>query len=181
MDDLQSFNQALGSNWPIFTEEMRYTDRVLAFDGNYLRFYLREPPPALNSSIYSMITGNVGNAIHFPLNAVRWLTDPENIAVFVTESQRSSFSARIYQFGEDPRPMGVEFYLLQPGTYQVSLVEQESGESVPAPDRLEVSGKSAGLRIEVPSRRTCTLSLVKLSARSDRIRGHYGLLREGPS
>ena len=71
MDDLQSFNQALGSNWPIFTEEMRYTDRVLAFDGNYLRFYLREPPPALNSSIYSMITGNVGNAIHFPLNAVR--------------------------------------------------------------------------------------------------------------
>jgi hypothetical protein len=111
--------EALRINFEGYTSEVRYTDRVLRFPslftGNGILgkadATIRRPDPSL---LYSMVTGDPGDALYFPLNAVRWLTPPRNIAVLVTESKASRFSAEPFGFGERKRSISAEFYLLEP-------------------------------------------------------------------
>src|SRR5690606_6678849 len=88
--------QALRINFPGYTSEVRYTDRVLRFpaifgeNGMYpeAREVSAEPDTNL---LYSTATGDPGGALYFPMNAVRWLTPPRDIAALVTESSRKRF------------------------------------------------------------------------------------------
>ena len=113
---------ALGVNFRGYTSEVRYTDRVLrlprlfATNGMYPDAVeeIRQPDTAL---LYATVTGDPGTAGYFPLNAVRWLTPARNIAAFLTDSGTGVFEARLYHFGDTPRTMGAELYMLAPGQY----------------------------------------------------------------
>ena len=123
---LEQNAEALRVNFPGYTSEVRYTDRVLRFPGlfasdgilNRTVPGIRTPNPAL---LYSSVTGDPGAADYFPLNAVRWLTPPRNIAALVKDAGKDRLSARLFHFGPQPRPMAAEFYLLLPGTYTLTL------------------------------------------------------------
>jgi hypothetical protein len=131
--------EALRINFEGYTSEVRYTDRVLRFPSLFTGSeVLAEPVTAIRrpnpSLVYSMVTGDPGDALYFPLNAVRWLTPPRDIAVLVTESTTDKFCAELFSFGEEQRSMSAEFYLLEPGKYKLTVTigeseEQESNES----------------------------------------------------
>lgn len=166
-DGLERNARAFRSNWEGYTSEMRWTDRVILFTNNFLR-YLPEPAPPLPAPelLYACATGDPGTPLFFPLNAVRWRTPPQDIAALVTESSASSFSAEVFHFGDLPRKMAAEFLLLQPGAYEVAVSWQTSDG---APERrvskFEATGPRTNVSLEVPARRLCTVVVTAAGAR----------------
>jgi hypothetical protein len=128
--------RALSHNFPLYTSEVRYNDRVLVRP--YRWFVVGEVAPETPyvsdmwtmSKLYSSVTGDLGAVRLFPLKAVRWLTSSRQIAALVQHADTVSLDARLFHFGDKPRPMAAEFYLLKPGTYTVSLARALNGKTV---------------------------------------------------
>jgi len=149
--------EAFRKNFPAFTSEVCYTDRVLSFDSNYQKYYASEPLPRSRPGLlYSAVTGDPGGAGYFPMNAVRWLTEPREIAALVTEAGEERFAAELYHFGEEPREMGARFYLLSPGTYEATLERAADGSTVEQRS-MTVEGLSSQTAFELPARELCRL------------------------
>lgn len=150
--------KALGTNFPGYTSEVRYTDRVLRLpsffgtNGIYPEAVpgIEQPDP---ETLYATVTGDPGTAGYFPLNAVRWLTPARNIAALVTQSGTDTFAAKLYHFGPTPRAMGAEFYLLEPGNYVAAIGDK----SVP----IEVSGQRAAVSFTLPPREEIVLRVTR--------------------
>jgi len=160
---LRNSAEALRINLAGYTSEVRYTDRVLRFpalfasDGIVGRSVaaIHRPNPSL---LYSTATGDPGNAGYFPLNAVRWLTPPRDIAVLVTDSGTDKFGAEMFHFGKKSRPMSAEFYLLKPGRYSLTIAAENTGGQVPLQTRdFQVRGPRVRIPFELPARKLCTL------------------------
>jgi len=111
---------------------MRWTDRVLNFSSNYLRFMSEPAPPAPDPQLlYSCVTGDPGGAGIFPLNAVRWRTAPRDIAVLVTDSSATTFTAELFHFGPEPRALAAEFLLLRRGAYELTIAPADPAPGAP--------------------------------------------------
>ncbi len=159
---LQENAEALRINFPGYTSEVRYTDRVLRFPTLFSRDgilrhavpIIRVPNPAL---LYSSATGDPGTAEYFPMNAVHWLTPPRDIAALV-HCDRNQLRAELFHFGEKDRAMGAEFYLLTPGAYALTLAVVESG-TAPQVQRQEftVAGPRTRVAFTLPAQRLCLL------------------------
>ncbi len=157
--------EALRINFEGYTSEVRYTDRVLRFPalfGNNGMLQnaigkIHTPDPSL---LYSMVTGDPGDAGYFPLNAVRWMTPPRNIAALVNESQKHLFAAELFHFGGEQRPMSAELYLLEPGRYRLQLVIGEDRLSTPFEEYdFSVKGRTTRISFTLPSRQLCALRI----------------------
>ena len=95
---LRNSAEALRVNFEGYTSEVRYTDRVLRFPALFGRdMMFAEAIPSIKapnpSLLYSSATGDPGHCGYFPLNAVRWLTPPREIAALVTATGRDRFTA----------------------------------------------------------------------------------------
>ena len=137
-------------NFPAYTQEVRYTDRVTRFPVVYQPGWILEkgaPTHVLDagmmalglnrlSLLYNTATGDPGDPLYFPLNAVRWRTPPRDIAALVTDAGTNRFAARVYHFGGDERALGAELLLLKPGSYRVSVM---SAGGKPAAERTVVN------------------------------------------
>jgi hypothetical protein len=154
--------EALSINFPGYTSEVRYTDRVLRFptlfaaNGIVGRAVpaIRVPNPAL---LYASVTGDPGTPEYFPMNAVRWLTPPREIAALV-RSDRDSLRAELFHFGAEDRPMGAELYLLKPRAYVLTLAVVESGAAKQIHrQELIVTGPRARVAFALPARKSCLL------------------------
>jgi hypothetical protein len=158
---LEANAEAFRSNWQAYTSEMRWTDRVMNFTSNYLR-YLPEPAPAAPAPniLYASVTGDPGTPLIFPLNAVRWRTPPRDIAALVTDSGAESFAAELFQFGDQPRKLAAEFLLLRPGDYELT-VAPVSGAATGFAQRstFRVTGPRVQVPVELPSRRLMALTV----------------------
>jgi hypothetical protein len=157
--------EALRVNFEGYTSEVRYTDRVLRFPtlftGNEM---LSEPAVTFHtpnpSLLYSTISGDPGSAGYFPLNAVRWLTEPRNIAALVTESGTEQFAAELFHFGKGKRPMSAELYLLRPGEYILTLkIKDGKEQKALTTDDFVVKGSRTRVFFELPPRKLCILNI----------------------
>ncbi|UCC98433.1 MAG: hypothetical protein JSW66_00795 [Phycisphaerales bacterium] len=153
--------EALRINFEGYTSEVRYTDRVLRFpalfgDNGILGRAVETIHTPDTSLLYSMVTGDPGDAGYFPLNAVRWLTPPREIAALVTESGKSRLGAELFSFGRDRRSMAAEFYLLDAGRYELTVTA--AGQPV-ATRRFSVEGRTARVDFELPPREVCVLQV----------------------
>jgi len=166
---LRNNAEALRVNFEGYTSEVRYTDRVLRFPALFGRNgmlsepveTIRSPNPSL---LYSTVTGDPGGADYFPLNAVRWLTPPRNIAALVTESTSSQFTAELFNFGERKRSMSAEFYLLDPGKYTLTIAAGNGGgQKLLATDEFVVEGRRTRVFFELPPRKLCVLRVLLAS------------------
>ncbi|HOJ31962.1 MAG TPA: hypothetical protein PKY35_04525 [Candidatus Hydrogenedentes bacterium] len=165
---LRNTAEALRLNFEGYTSEVRYTDRVLRFpslfgqNGMYPEpvVSIRVPDPAL---LYSTVTGDMGDALYFPLNAVRWLTPPRDIAALVTDCSNETFEARLFHFGTTPRQVDAELYLLKPGSYELTLRESASPTTVLTSSMFEVSGLRCRVSFELPPRRLCVMRVSRVS------------------
>jgi len=157
--------EALRINFEGYTSEVRYTDRVLRFpslfSGNNT---LAEPAAAIPapdpSLLYSMVTGDPGDAGYFPLNAVRWLTPPRDIAVLVTESANNRFTAEMFNFDANVRSMSAEFYLLDPGKYKLAIeVGQGRERKLWRSYQFAVEDRRMRVGFELPAQELCRLEI----------------------
>jgi len=157
--------EALRVNFEGYTSEVRYTDRVLRFPrlftGNDTlskpAVTFHTPNPSL---LYSTVTGDPGGAGYFPLNAVRWLTEPRNIAALVRESGTEQFAAELFHFGREKRPMSAEFYLLKPGEYILTLTSKNGEEQkLLTTDKFVVKDGKTRVFFELPPRKLCILNI----------------------
>lgn len=163
VDALRQTAEALRINFEGYTSEVRYTDRVLRFPSLFGRNMLlpepvekiRTPNPQL---LYTLATGDPGDAGYMPLAAVRWLTPPRNIAAMVTTVGTDRFTAELYHFGAKPRPMSAELYLLAPGKYTGEMRDGK-GAGVGKPFVVNVTGARTRIAFELPARRACELRI----------------------
>ena len=157
--------EALRVNFEGYTSEVRYTDRVLRFPGLFAGSeVLARPVEAIHtpnpSLLYSMATGDPGDAGYFPLNAVRWLTPPRGIAAFVTDSAGTRFDAELFCFDAEPRSMSAEFYLLDPGKYTLTVApKDEQARQSSRTYGFTVDGRRTRISFTLPARRLCTVSV----------------------
>lgn len=155
---------ALAVNFPGYTSEVRFTDRVFTFHRLFgADMLFREAKTGMDlrpdtNLLYSSATGDRGSLEFFPLNAVRWLTPPRGIAALVTRSGRDGLSAELFHFGDGPRTMGAEFYLLAPGSYEVRLTDS-NGEAIGRTQRFEVTVPRSRIAFELPPARQCRLEV----------------------
>jgi hypothetical protein len=154
---------ALRINFPGYTSEVRWTDRVLRFPAIFAAGNMfDEAVPAIRSPdsgiLYATATGDPGDVGYFPLNAVRWLTPPRDIAALVTETGQDRFAARLLHFGNETRRMEAELYLLKPGEYRMTLAAQDGRAAVPV-QSLSVTGPRTRVSFELPARMQCTLQV----------------------
>jgi len=165
---LKENTEALRINFEGYTSEVRYTDRVLRFPSLFTGSEtLAEPAAAIRrpnpSLLYSMVTGDPGDALYFPLNAVRWLTQPRDIAVLVTESSAKSFNAELFAFGKQQRSMSAEFYLLEPGRYKLTITFDNNGKQESAGDyEYSVESRRTRVSFKLPPRKLCVLHISRL-------------------
>jgi tetratricopeptide (TPR) repeat protein len=154
---------ALRTNFPGYTSEVRYTDRVLRFPTLFgpngitkeAIPAIRTPSPAL---LYSSVTGDPGSAEYFPLNVVRWLTPARDIAAMVCEHSKTELQAELFHFGRDDRAMGAEFYLLEPGAYTLALLVGNHGPAEPTHEQaFDVTGPRTRVSFTLPPHRQCFL------------------------
>ena len=164
---LQRSAEALRINFPGRTSEVRWTDRIMAFARMYGHDKMfAEPVPAMNKRpapdfVYAMATGDRGGIGFFPLNAVRWLTPPRDIAAIVINAGRHGLTAKLFHFGESPRVMGAEFYLLESGEYRVVLTPEDEGAAPAVRKRLTVTGNSPQVKFTLPAREVYQLRVVR--------------------
>ncbi len=162
---LRQTAEALAINFQGRTSEVRWTDRVFALArlfGDDMLF--PEAVPACNrrpdlTLLYASATGDRGDFMVFPLNAVRWLTEPREIAALVTERGSDRFSAELFHFGEEPRSMSAELYLLKSGRYTFALVD-DAGQAIVSATPFTVEGPRTRVSFELPSRKRCVLRVV---------------------
>lgn len=152
---------ALAVNFEGYTSEVRFTDRVLRFPSLFGKngMFEEEIPGFCSPDatlLYSTVTGDPGDAGYFPLNAVRWLTPPRDLAALVTATGKDRFAAELFHFGSEPRTMTAELYLLEPGGYTWELV---SAAGEPRGGKLAVKGPRARLVFELPPRKVCKLGV----------------------
>jgi hypothetical protein len=156
--------EALRVNFEGYTSEVRYTDRVLKFPSLFApgMMPLPEGTPAIKRPnpelLYSLATGDPGNARYFPLAAVRWLTPPQDIAAMVTETGKDRFVAELYHFGQEPRAMKAELYLLAPEAYEFVLLDGK-GEPIGPATAFSVDQPRTRIEFELPARRACRLQV----------------------
>jgi len=153
--------EAFRSNWEAYTSEMRWTDRVISFTRNYLNYLPEIAPPAPSPEVlYSSATGDPGNPLVFPLNAVRWRTPPREFATLVTDSSRTSFAAELFHFGNTARQLEAQFFLLSPGEYEITISSADVDNSPPLHQRItRVEGPGALVSLRLPPRQLCVLKL----------------------
>jgi hypothetical protein len=120
--ELSATARTLSVNWPMFTTEVRYTDRVLSFPHAWPATIATGLARINADLIYSSVTGDPGSVQNFPLNGARWHTLPRGIAVLVSENRRERFSAELFHFGATRRAMAVSLLTLAPGNYTWRLV-----------------------------------------------------------
>ncbi len=165
VDELRATVEALRINFPGYTSEVRYTNRVFSLSRlfNADMLFAQAVPssnkPAKTQLLYATATGDRGNFEFFPLNAVRWLTLPREIAALVTRSGREGLTAELFHFGPQPRPMQAEFYLLASGAYSLTLTGR-SGRSAGAPQSFQVTGARTRVSFEIPPAEPVTLRVL---------------------
>ena len=161
-ESLQQTAHSLAINFPGRTCEVRWTDRVFAFArlfGDDMLFPEAKPDCSRRPDLellYATATGDRGSFMVFPMNAVRWLTEPREIAALVTDRGRDRFAAQLFHFGERPRTMRAELYLLTPGRYTLTMAGAD-GKPIAAPKPLEVTGPRTQITFELPARKLCVL------------------------
>lgn len=169
---LAALAATLSVNFPAYTQEVRYTDRVMRFPVLYQPGWMLEagvPATIVEGGVmamglnrlhllYSTATGDPGDALYFPLNAVRWRTPPRDLAALVTAATADRLSARLFHFGGKERPLAAELLLLKPGAYSFTLGPAAPGGELRR-GSLQLAPGARTLPLTLPPQTECLLQI----------------------
>lgn len=159
VDALNNTADAFRVNKEAYTSEVRFTDRVFRYPLAYEAHYTDTTPPSPDFLLlYGSITGDPGDALYFPMNAVKWMTNPRQIAALVTHTDNHQFQAQLYHFGNTARSLDAMLYQLKPGTYTVTL--QAVGSDKPlSTHSLTVDSPQSRISLSLPAQQLCKLTI----------------------
>ncbi|MCK5455566.1 MAG: hypothetical protein KAI45_00475, partial [Melioribacteraceae bacterium] len=151
--------KALRDNFPGYTQEVRFTDRVLRFPHLFstpgLFPNLTEPILIPDTkTLLSSVTGEPGDGLYFPMHAVRWFTNSQDIAALVLQSSPENFKAELYHFGKQERSFDAELYLLNHGEYEGKLIDVETG-TILMNIKFQVTESATRIKINLPTQILC--------------------------
>ncbi|MCL4692863.1 MAG: hypothetical protein KJ060_10185 [Candidatus Hydrogenedentes bacterium] len=157
---LEQTAAGLRINFPGFTSEVRYTDRVMRFPSIFgVNGMFPDGKPGINTPdillLYATVSGDPDHPQVFPFNAVRWLTPAREIAALVADAKPDRFEAMLYHFGDEPRGMAAQFYLLKPGAYSLRITSGD--ERIEFESRFNVTGSGSTASFTLPAGTTCTM------------------------
>lgn len=170
---LDTLASSLRINFPGYTQEVRFTDRVLRFPMLYQPGWMLErgvPATVLSGGmmavglnrvalLYHSATGDPGEPGYFPLNAVRWRTPPRDLAALVTDAAPHRLAARVYHFGASERALEAELLLLEPGKYRFELTDAANGKTLQG-GSVTIATNSRRIGLKLPPARECGLRVV---------------------
>lgn len=157
--ELAATAATLGHNWPMFTDEVRFTDRVLSFPHAWPRTAATGLARIDADLLYSCVTGDPGSVENFPLAGARWHTLPEDFAALVSVNRRDRFAAELFHFGNNPRELAVSLLLLEPGAYRWTL-RTAAGRELARGD-LALAPAARRLAFTLPPGELCRLEIVR--------------------
>ena len=157
-EGLKALNPAFLFHKDLYTSEVRYTDRILAFNSYYLDYFkpgpsARDIPPLL----YSMYTGDPARGDYFPINAVRWLTPPGTLAALVNRIRKDQLLATLYNFEANNKKLDVELLLLDPGIYLLEISDDQG--KILYTRTVEIDQIPYRIEFIMPSRKVIELSI----------------------
>jgi hypothetical protein len=172
LEGLRHNARALRINFPGYSSEVRWTDRVLRFPQLFSAgVMLERDVPSIRTPntglMYATATGDPGDAGYFPLNAVRWLTPPRDIAALVTRTGSDRFDAELFHFGDRPRKLTAELYLLGPGRYTLQIAGEED-KPLAAARAFEVTDRTTRVPLTLPPRTLCLLRIRRRGKENNR-------------
>ncbi len=124
LSDLKNTADTLSHNYPMYTTEVRWTDRVLSFNKNYLAYIYPDIHTPNHKLLYSMLTGDPGSPLYFPLNGFQWINQDLDLAVRVKSHTRESADIDVFGFFDGKKTINLKTYLLQKGTYNVTQISK---------------------------------------------------------
>ena len=111
-------------------------------------------------TLLSSVTGEPGDGLYFPMHAVRWFTNSQNIAALVHHSSPDTFKAELYHFGEQERSFDAELYLLYHGEYEGKLIDVASG-NILMKTKFHVTEAATRIKIKLPPKQLCEFKVEK--------------------
>lgn len=154
--------EAFSVNRPVYTNEVRWTDRGFRFTAAYLNTYADPKLPLPDTRlVYNAVSGDPSTWQGSRFAAVRWLTEPRDIAALVKQASPRGIEAKLYHFGDTPRAMGVETHGLTAGRYRLSLVNDRGEDVVTL--AFESEGRVNRHRFELPAHTLCTLRVTSVT------------------
>lgn len=152
--------EAFSNNFPIYTTEMRWTDRILNFNSHYLQQIREEVPVPNTKLLYSALTGDPGSPLYFPLNGFRWLTDRTDLAIRVKTQHTEGADIELFGFFSEERSVAFITYLLQPGTYQL-VVTESTGKEI-SRQQVRLTEQTNRLEVKIPGNKSVKLNIEKI-------------------
>ena len=174
---LTTLGNVLHFNFPAYTQEVRYTDRVMRFPVVYQPGWMLEkgvPTTIIEAGVmamnfnrlkllYNAATVDPGDPLYFPLNAVRWRTPPRDLGVLVTNTGPDRLAARLYHFGAAERELSAELLLLKPGRYRYTVRSVPSAaannEATLTSGEFTIGASSRTFTLRLPAQRECLLEI----------------------
>jgi hypothetical protein len=110
----------------MYTSEVRWTDRVFAFNSYHLK-YIADQNVSLPDSglLYSTLTGDPGDPLYFPLNGFQWQGEEGRLAVRVQDHGTDHARIELFLFGEGALQVGMKPFMLRSAMYRVSLTSAQ--------------------------------------------------------
>ncbi len=155
-ESMVSLKKSLSLPREFYTSEVRWTDRLFAFN-KYFNMILKEPIPNFNANfLFSTLTGSIGNVKVLPAYGAKWLTPPTEIAILTMTNSTQKFEAQLFHFGNKPREMGVKFFNLENGNYKIEFTGEQTS-------RIKLEENNRKIEITLPSQTLVNIKLEKLS------------------
>lgn len=159
LNGLDSLLDVLRHNWPLFTSEVKYTDRVYVPGSDLLM---------------GMYTGHVGSGFEYPAMVATWGNTGSDVSVFVRAGDHRSAKVSLYNQGE-PRAVKMRTWQLEPGIYRLEtgIDEKDDGEirQVLTSELITLNERVNDVRLHVPAstRFAVRLEQVKSMPIGDRV------------
>lgn len=112
--------QGLAFDREAFTSEVRFTDRIVKFHSKYASRTADVAGLDL-TTVYAVLTGDLGDPLYVAQPAVRWRTEPTDFAAQVLTSSPTELTAELYAFGDADRSLHVEMLRPSSGSWEVSV------------------------------------------------------------
>ncbi len=141
-DGLEEVLNTIRYNYPLFTTEVKFTDRV-------------DIPH--DDLMFGMYTGHIGSGFEFPGLSATWKNTGTDIAILMGNSGKKELSAQLYNFGGN-KEIGMYTWQLEPGEYELTLRVKEDNNFI-SRKFFEITERTSYTSFEITSKELISLKI----------------------
>ncbi|XOV94825.1 MAG: hypothetical protein ACFHWX_08985 [Bacteroidota bacterium] len=142
VEGLEEILNTIRYNYPLFTTEVKFTDRVYIPNDDLL---------------FGMYTGHIGSGFEFPGLSATWSNTGTDVAILMGQSDRIELNAQLYNFGSN-KEIGIYTWQLEPGEYELTLRGKENDNFI-SQKVFEINERTSFTTLEVTSKELIDLKI----------------------